>query len=157
MTRRWKTATADKLYAERLVELREVYDMRFNDFGHRLDDFASRIVSSDRFQLALLAAVLGFFYYTGDKMDKMNDKIDKMSEKMNDKIDKMNDKIDKTNDKLRDEIITEIKDMKTTMKEMLNGNRKYDYENSLAASSPSKQIASSSSSSSNNNSHGNPA
>ena len=66
-----------------------VYNLRFEDFGKRFDDFVSRSVSTDRFLLALFGTFVGSVYFTSNKIDKQSDKIDKQSADLNAKIDNL--------------------------------------------------------------------
>ena len=63
-----------------------VYNLRFDDFGKRFDDLASRITSSDRFLVVLTGVMLGSIYYNGNKIDKMGNKLDKRFDDLEEKF-----------------------------------------------------------------------
>jgi methyl-accepting chemotaxis protein len=82
---------------------RTVYEKRLDDIGNglgkRLDDFATRIVSSERGFLFLVVGLVGLFGVLTKQSADLNQKIDKQSADLNQKIDKqsadLNQKIDK--------------------------------------------------------------
>ena len=91
--RRWKADMNEGAVSENVLA---VYNLRFDDFGKRFDDFAARMVGSDRFILALVGLLIGGTYYSGNKIDSLKDDGIKSNADTNAKIDSLKDMIEKS-------------------------------------------------------------
>jgi uncharacterized membrane-anchored protein YhcB (DUF1043 family) len=105
LEKRWDDRT---VYEKRLDVIGDV-------FGKRLDDFATRIVSSERGFLFLVVGLVGFFGVLTKQSADLNQKIDKQSADLNQKIDKqsadLNQKIDKQSADLNQKIDKQSADL----------------------------------------------
>jgi outer membrane murein-binding lipoprotein Lpp len=111
--RRGKADVSSSTAAHADKDLREVYNLRFNDFGKRFDDFgkrfddfSSRLVHSDGMMLVLFGVFAASIYQINGAIDRQSAKIDKQSQDLNAKIDKQSQDLSAKMDKVLEKLET---------------------------------------------------